>query len=431
MKRTTLLSAILATAFSLVSCNKGLNITKPPSGLTTRVFASQGVSGPSSAGGVIIVDALNDTLPRASEIGAGTSPGLMTLSPQKTTVLVFDSASNTVQVINSKTETLTGSIQLAGPTTSMVALGTGFGYAAVPSAVLNGSAPGAVEVMNIAGGGIKATISVPNAQTVVANPDGSQLLVFSSDSDSVTIVSPFSINTGTPLTTTVPGFDRPVYAVFGSNGTVYVLNCGPECGSASKSASVQVLNFGTTPSAGASVAVDGATSGLLSGATLYVAGTATASAGNASPNNQCTGQTTAAPTCGRLDMIDVGSMTVTGSAVITDGYHDRIDMSGNGQLFVGSHTCSTVGNVNAPQGEVRGCLSIFNTTTRAVVIPPDNGDVTGLQGFTSRYVEYVAEGGNLRVYDTTKNILLINSLITTGTINITGQIIDVKAVDFF
>jgi hypothetical protein len=124
-------------------------------------------------------------------------------------------------------------------------------------------------------------------------------------------------------------------------------------------------------------------------------------------------------------------MTVTGSLVITDGYHDRIDMSGNGQLFIGSHTCSIVGNVNAPQGEVRGCLSIFNTTTGAVVIPPDNGDVTGLQGFNDRFVEYVAEGGNLRVYDTTKNILLINTTLTTGTINITGQIIDVKAVDFY
>jgi hypothetical protein len=313
----------------------------------------------------------------------------------------------------------------------MVALATGFGYAAVPTAVLNGSAPGAIEVMNITSGGISATINVPNAQTVVASPDGTQLLVFSSDSDSVTIVSPFSVNTTSPLTTTVSGFDRPVNAVFGSDGTAYILNCGPECGSANASASVQVLNFGTTPSAGASVPVDGATIAMISGATLYVAGTATASPSNTSPNNLCTGQTTAAPTCGRLDLVDLGSMTVTGSLVITDGYHDRIDMSGNGQLFIGSHTCSSVGNVNAPQGEVRGCLSILNTATGAIVIPPDNGDVTGLQGFTSRYVEYVAEGGNLRVYDTTKNILLINSTLTTGTINITGRIIDVKAVDFY
>jgi hypothetical protein len=355
----------------------------------------------------------------------------MAISPERTTVLVFDSATNSVEVINSKRETLTGSIALAGPTTSMVALTTGFGYAAVPTAVLNGSAPGAIEVMNLTGGGISATINVPNAQTVVASPDGTQLLVFSSDSDSVTMVSPFSINTLNPVTTTVPGFDRPVNAVFGGNGTAYILNCGPECGSSSASASVQVLNLGATPTAGASVAVDGATIGLINGSTLYVAGTPTASASNTSPNNLCTGQTKAATTCGRLDLVDLGSMTVTNSLIITDGYHDRIDMSGNGQLFIGSHTCTNVGNVNAPQGEVRGCLSIFNTTTGAVVIPPDNGDVTGLQGFTSRFVEYVAEGGNLRVYDTTINKLLINSTLTTGTINITGQIIDVKAVDFF
>jgi hypothetical protein len=102
-----------------------------------------------------------------------------------------------------------------------------------------------------------------------------------------------------------------------------------------------------------------------------------------------------------------------------------------GQLFVGSHGCTTIGNINNVTGEVRGCLSIFNTTNGNVVIPADNGDVTGLQSFSSRYVEYVVEGGNLRVYDTTKDILLKNSFVSTGTITITGVITDVKAVDFF
>src|ERR1700688_467109 len=375
LKKTALLSAALtAASFALVSCNSGPKLTLPPSKLTTRVFASQSISSPTSRSGLVIIDAFNDTLPQASEIAAGTSPGLMAISPERSTVLVFDSATNSVDVVNSNKETLTGAIQLAGPITSMVALGNGFGYAAVPGAVLNGFPPGAVQVMNIASGGITATISVPNAQTVVASPDGTTLLVFSSDSDAVTIVSPLSLNTGIPLTTTVPGFDRPVYAVFGGDGTPYILNCGPQCGSSSVSASVQVLNLGTTPSAGTSVAVD---------------------------------------------------------AAITDGYHDRVDMSSNGQLFIGSHACTIIGNVAAPQGEVRGCLSIFNTLTNAVVIPPDNGDGTGLQSFTSRYVEYVAEGGNLRVYDTTIDKLLINSFITTGTIGITGQVIDLKAVDFF
>jgi hypothetical protein len=66
------------------------------------------------------------------------------------------------------------------------------------------------------------------------------------------------------------------------------------------------------------------------------------------------------------------------------------------------------------------------------VIPPDNGDVTGLQSFSSRYVEYVAEGGYLRVYDTQTDTLLENTqYIPTGTIVVTGIVTDVKAVDFF
>ena len=66
-----------------------------------------------------------------------------------------------------------------------------------------------------------------------------------------------------------------------------------------------------------------------------------------------------------------------------------------------------------------------------MLIPSDNGDVTGLQGFTTRNVEYVAEGGALRVYDTTKDILLINNFLPQGTINIVGHVGDVKAIDFF
>jgi hypothetical protein len=264
---------------------------------------------------------------------------------------------------------------------------------------------------------------------VVSSPDGTKLLVFSNDLDVVTVMSPLLVNTGSQVTVTVPGFDRPVYGVFSADGsTAYILNCGPECGGTS--ASVQTLNIATL-TVGAPVAVDGATIGWLSGSTLYVVGTPTASVSNPSPKNACTGQTTAATTCGRLDLINVGSMTVTSSAVITDGYHNRIDMGNNGQLFIGSQYCTNVGNVNDPQGEVRGCLSIFNTSNGAVVIPPDNGDVTGLQSFTTRYVEYVAEGGNLRVYDTTIDSLLLNSYIETGTIIIRGQVVDVKAIDFF
>jgi hypothetical protein len=422
LKKSALSYAVLVVALlGLVSCNTGAPVTKPPSRLTERVLASQSAASPSASPGLIIVNGFNDTVGRGG-ISAGSSPTFMETSPERATLLAFDSATNKVEVVSTTKETLTGSIQLPGPTTSIAVPQSGVGYAAVPTASLNGSSPGAVVGMNLASGGVTAAISVPNAQTVISNSSATQLLVFSNDSDAVTVVSPLLLNSGSPVTISVPGFDRPVYGFF-SGSSVYILNCGAECGGTQ--ASVQILNLATTPpTAGALVPVEGATIGFLSGSTLYVAG-------NSPANSLCTGQTTAAKTCGRLDTIDLGSMTVTGSAVITDGYHNRIDMGLNGQLFIGSHTCTNVGNVNNVTGEVRGCLSIYNTNNGSVVIPPDNGDVTGLQSFTTRYVEYVAEGGNLRVYDTIHDILLENSFISTGTITITGVITDVKAVDFF
>ena len=438
MKKSALLcAAVLAAGLSFVACGGSgatPSATKPPSNLATRVFASQSVSGSTSNAGLVVVDGYNDTVPRGTAISAGSSPGLMAISPDRTTVLAYDSVANAVDVINATKETSTGSIQLPGPVTSpitsMVALSTGFGYVAVPAAPINGSPNGAIVVMSLTTGNITSTISVPDAQTVVASPDGSQLLVFSNDSDVITVISPLLVNTGVIVTNTVTTCTgcRPAYALFsGDSSTAYILNCGAECGGTSAgvgtTASVQTLNMASL-ALGKSVTVDGATVALLSGTTLYVAG-------NSLTNFACSGETTAATTCGRLDTVDLGSMTVANSAVITDGYHDRIDISANGQLFIGSHTCTTIGNAFNQQGEVRGCLSIFNTTNGEVVIPPDSGDVTGLQSFTSRYVMYVAEGGNLRVYDTTQDKLLINEYITYGTIVIVGQVIDIKAVDFF
>ena len=49
--------------------------------------------------------------------------------------------------------------------------------------------------------------------------------------------------------------------------------------------------------------------------------------------------------------------------------------------------------------------------------------IAGLsQSFTTRNIEYVAEGGSLRVYDTTRDILLINDFVPQGTINIVGYV---------
>jgi len=90
--------------------------------------------------------------------------------------------------------------------------------------------------MNLTVGGVTATISVPNAQTVVSNAAGTQLLAFSNgaqtvNSNYVTVISPLLLNTGNPVTVTVPGFDSPVFGIFSPDGSVaYILNCGVQCG---------------------------------------------------------------------------------------------------------------------------------------------------------------------------------------------------------
>ncbi|HKH97686.1 MAG TPA: hypothetical protein VJ999_01150 [Candidatus Sulfotelmatobacter sp.] len=443
MKRSILVLIVgLCAVASLISCGGSSGSNLPPSHLVNRVLASQGVTSATSFGGLAIVDGQNDTLPRVGRISAGSSPGLMAITPSRNMVVAFDASSNNVYAVDTTRESSMGTVQLPGPTSSMVVpTPAPTGYAAVPTASVNGYAfLGAVEVMNLSSGAITTTIGVTNAQTVISDATGSQLLVFSNDSDAVTVLFPGSAvppvdtscfnNPPNTVCAILTGFSRPVYGIM-SGGTAYILNCGLQCGG-SQPASVAVLDLASLTVTN-TIPVDAATWALLEGSTLYVAGTSPLAT-----NNACTGQTwgnppqpTAATTCGRLDIINLSSMTVSPGIVITDGYHDRMDMSLNGQLFIGSYGCTNIGNVNYPSGEVRGCLTIYNTTTGAVVIPPDNGDVGGFQSFTSRYVEYVAEGGNLRVYDTTKDILLINDFITGGTIGVVGYVGDVKAIDFF
>ncbi len=431
-RRFLVLLVAMCLSLGFLSCGKSAPKTTG-SGLPNRVMASQGVSSTFDFGRLVIVDGQNDTLPRVSPLSAGNSPGLMAISPSRNIVATFDSSSNTVYSVDTTKETSIGRVQLPGPTTSFVIpTSNQVGYAAVPTAFVNGfSFLGAVEVMSLPGG-IFTTIGVTNAQTVIPSASGSQLLVFGNDSDSVTILTPGNavppVDTScfaslpNSVCTVIPGFDRPVYGIVNGN-TAYILNCGPQCGG--MQASVMILDLGTFTITN-TILVDAATMGLLSGSTLYVAGTSTT-------NNACTGQTTAAPTCGRLDIIDLNSATVTNSIAITDGTHSRMDISINGQLFIGSHDCTEIGNSNNPSGEVRGCLTILNTITGTEIFPPENGDVNGLQSFTTREVEYVAQGGNLYVYNTNNalDVLLINNFILQGTIPIVGYVGDVKAIDFF
>jgi hypothetical protein len=234
----------------------------------------------------------------------------------------------------------------------------------------------------------------------------------------IAMISPSLISSGSPITVIQdPAFDHPVWGVFNSSGsTAYIMNCGPECGGSA--ASVSILDMSQSPPmVSATLPVPAATFGLLSGNNLFVAGTPPA------PLNDCAGVTTSATSCGRLTVIDTSSFTVTNSSPIriADGYHNRMQMGANGQLFIGAHNCT---NINVSGGEVRGCLSIVNTSSQNVIVSAQNGDVTGIEPVPNRNVVYVCEGGKLTIYDTTTD------QPQKTQVQIVGQAIDVKIVDF-
>lgn len=441
LKQAAIAASILILAGLVVSCGSSSSPSKvTSSGLKFRAFVSQDVSvGVSTAfptgvpAGLFILDAINDVQSPAfiSATAFSWAPGLLAVAADKKNTLAYSSTNNLVAIVNNASESATSSITLPGSTESIaISPDASLGYAAVSNAPVTGGSPGALEVMDLNASSIPFTIPVQSAHYVVESHNGNRLLVFSDNSNNVTVIAtgnipPCTMICGGPtpppcpllsngVSCSIPGFDRPVGAVFSSDdNTAYVLNCGAECGGSS--ASIQAVDMITQTLIGAPVPVQAATVGLLSGNTLYVAGTPPTP-----PLNACAGST-AATTCGRLNVVNVNSMTVSNSQVITDGYHNRIDISQNGQLFVGARNCT---NINNPGGEVRGCLSIFNTLAASVVIPPDNGDVTGIQAISNRDVVYVVENGELRIYDTTVDKLGLTQ------IDLNGQAIDVKQVDF-
>jgi hypothetical protein len=481
-----LLLFLLPASLMCLSCGGGASSTQKTSGVAYRAFITNNVSAGTLSPGIYVVDAENDVRATASVIPAGNTPGMMVLTPNRAQTLVFSgsgtqSSDNQFTIIDNAKESSAGQVTLLGMTESfVVSPDSSTAYVAVPTAPVTGQSPGVVEVIALSSG-ITASISCPpgnptpsvcvstdsNLQGVNApyrylsiGNTGTRVLAFSQGSgqnfDSVpnvvAVITPSSVGTANPVVTFVPGFDHPVWAYFNSDDTTaYVMNCGPECGGIQ--ASIQTLDL-TTNTAGPAFSVPAATVALVNNSTMYLAGT---------PASQsCTGETTQATTCGLLTIFDLNTMRIvqppvqppycpTGEQcpiIITDGYHDRMALGANGQLFVGARTCTeVVAPIPPPTGaEVRGCLSIYNTLTTAVgnvpagavVIPPANGDVTGIQPIATRGVVYLiqgqsVQGGSLYIYDTTIDALEYNpnDPNNPGQIsNLIGNFVDVKTVDF-
>ncbi len=447
-----------------LSCGGGPSSTTTTSGIKNRAFVTNNVSSGSGTAGVYIVNADTDVRATTSPISVGNTPVMMVLTPNRAQTLVFSGngtqfSDNQFSIVNNASESVASHLTLGtgsqGMTESfVVSPDSSTAYVALPNAQVTGQSQGIVEAILLSSGGITGEADVPAVHYLSIDNSGSRLLGFSDNSDAVAAITTSLIATGNAVTS-IGGFDRPVAAFFSSDdSTAYVLNCGAECGG--QQASIQQVNLTSNTRVGLAVPIctvdntqttqcAGSTF-LVSGQTMYIAGTPYSAGGG--PSLLCsTGTTTTQATyCGMLTTFDLNTMSVPNAApiVITDGYHKRMSMAANGQLFIGASTCTEISTT----AETRGCLSIYNTlpTTTVgsvppggVLVPPENGDVTGIQPIAKRTVVYVIqgqgvpEGGSLFIYDATIDALEYNpnDPNNPGHINgLVGNFFDVKAIDF-
>jgi YVTN family beta-propeller protein len=391
LKRTVCGSAaIVLAAILLGSCGGGYKApTSAPvtSGVANRAFVSNEFTG-----SIQIVNAANDTLSSFSFV-SGSSPQTMVVSGNKQSTIIFNAGGNVLLKVDNATEAGIATATLSDYTDSLAVSSDGTkAYAAVRNAPSTTGTPLGVVAFVDYTASTNTRVDVPLARRLVLGPDGAKLLVFSDNSDSVTV-----IDTATKATTVVafPVGTRPAWGVFSTDSnTAFIMDCGPECGGTT--AGVAQLDM-TSNTITTSVSVLAATVGLLDGSNLYVAGTVSAGTGG-----------------GCLEVLNTSGLTVTNPCVvINDGYHTTMAIS-NGRVFVGARACSNV---------AEGCLSIYNNGAGTATIGTPKGEVTGMQAISGRMIVYVIEGGELRIYDSS------TSTETPAPVNIVGKAWDVKTVD--
>jgi hypothetical protein len=311
--------------------------------------------------------------------------------------MVYDPLTATFTFITNSTEVANGTVSMpAYATMALFSSDSTTIYVPVPNATVNvpntttNATPGGIEVItaptSTAGPTLTNMYPVPSARYVALSPSGKTLLVFAANADTMWLID---LTATAPTAVAIPGFARPVNAFFSSDSnTAYVLNCGPECGSAAGPPSVMSFDV-PSKTIKATVAVGGASVGMLKNTTLYVAGYP---GGNT----------------GTFDVVDVSAMTrtTTNSVAIGDGTHTVMAMSNNNKAYIGAATCINM---------TSGCLSIVDLGTTQTAPPgAPYGPVTGMQSIPNRNTIYVIEGSVLHIYDTTTGQLQPTQLSFLG-----------------
>ena len=393
----------------MAGCGSSTSNNKPkPTGLKKRVLLSN-----TAAGTVTVMDAQKDAL--SSKVMGVTSPTKM-LTAGGTTI-VMDSPSSEITVIDNATEAVTFPSPIGDQPFDIAISPDGKNaWAAMRNF-------GFVQSVDTTTGVARPVLRIGNARRLVMSPKGSKLLVFPDPQGQIAPNTHtfFVVDTATSAVQVVTDalhLDQPFSAVFNTSETqAFILNCGAECGGTA--ASVVLADF-TNPTAtfSGNILVLGATVGLINGSSLYVAGTPP----QPPPVTGCP-----ISRCGVLSVINTSALTAGTFIPITDGDHEKMAFANN-RVYVGALGCTVEPGTAA--NTVRGCLSIFNTTSSAAVFPTEsafrqNFDVTGLQPISGRNVIYVVQGAEIDIFDTNTDAPASG----VNQIDVVGRAFDVVQID--
>ncbi len=455
----------------------------PPSGILQRVLVGYTSNG--TSGGLQILDGLRDirmnvqdTIMQFNITGySGGQPGLILNFPEQTSGYVLSASDGTLAAINYAKETSSGTVASFGsnaPSAAASPDGSRFMGASEAAGIVTVSATGA----SVGPG--TYSLNLPNVYKVAMNRGNSVLLAMVRNSNTLyRIIKIPASNVPTfppgyvdceplnlPVYCVVPvagTYDRPTDAYFSADGnTVYILNCGPECGGTR--ASVTALNVSaitvdnipavnplsvgapspmeTLPVANPIPIPGGVTVAQSDGARLYLAGQSLFSLGS----NGALGSTPRADGLftGYATAVDLTTFAVSNPVSISDGTHTRLLLADDNTLWAGSSQCAN--GERQAQGMNYNCLTrisiaagglsaqvIPNVTPGGVATlpyPNSNGDqyyygsLTGICWIQNYHKVYTAYGGQIHAFNTADGSEINNTYIT-----IQGTALDVAYMD--
>ncbi len=212
LQRIVPFGLLTVALLALVSCggdSSSSTTTKPVSGYANRIFLEN-----SYFGTLIIMNGDTDQVfQSAISIAAGIN--LITESLDKTVTMVASPTTNAVYTVDNATESVATSVSLPSFTDSFSILPDNkTGIAAVRNAPVTNQSSGAVLLLDLPNSKVSATIAVPLVRFLSLNKARTKVLAFAENSNSL-----YVIDTTANTATAVPGFDRPVAAVFTSDDT--------------------------------------------------------------------------------------------------------------------------------------------------------------------------------------------------------------------